>query len=155
MCIERAKCCMNTTVKLVISPSLTEKMPLTQDLLEDAGSVEELLSKLSLLPLYISMGMATPEQEDNQRREMVNPHKYKLSDIRPYVNSVTNQQAKNRLNKEAGKIQDIQIFPGEETVWAGTIKFYHYPVAVLFEFDDIGKILKYMAGLAQLLPAGG
>jgi len=146
---------MNTTVKFVISPSLTAKMPSTQEIMDDVGSAGELLHELLLRPLSIFMGRVTPEQEDNQRREMVNPHKYKLSDIRPYVNSVTNQQAKNRLNKEAGKIQDIQIFPGEETVWAGTIKFYHYPVAVLFEFDDIGKILKYMAGLSQLLPAGG
>jgi len=146
---------MTTTVKLVTLSSLMEKLPSTQETMEDVGSAGELLHELLLRPLSIFTGKATPEQEDNRRREMVNPHKYKLSDIRPYVNSVTNQQAKNRLNKEAGKIQDIQIFPGEETVWAGTIKFYHYPVAVLFEFDDIGKILKYMAGLAQLLPAGG
>ena len=146
---------MNTTVEFVISPSLTEKMLSVRDRKVDVGSAVVLQVGSIPYPASTFMGKATPEQEDNQRREMVNPHKYKLSDIRPYVNSVTNQQAKNRLNKEAGKIQDIQIFPGEETVWAGTIKFYHYPVAVLFEFDDIGKILKYMAGLAQLLPSGG
>jgi len=146
---------MNTTVKFVISPSLTAKMLSVRDQKVDVGSAVVLQVGSLPHPASTFTATVTPVQEDNQRREMVNPHKYKLSDIRPYVNSVTNQQAKNRLNKEAGKIQDIQIFPGEETVWAGTIKFYHYPVAVLFEFDDIGKILKYMAGLAQLLPAGG
>jgi len=146
---------MNTTVKFVISPSLTAKMLSVRGQKVDVGSAVVLPVGSIPRPASTSTERVTPEQVKNQRREMVNPHKYKLSDIRPYVNSVTNQQAKNRLNKEAGKIQDIQIFPGEETVWAGTIKFYHYPVAVLFEFDDIGKILKYMAGLAQLLPAGG
>ena len=146
---------MNTTVEFVISPSLTEKMLSVRDRKVDVGSAVVLPVGSIPYPVSTFTATVTPVQEDNQRREMVNPHKYKLSDIRPYVNSVTNQQAKNRLNKEAGKIQDIQIFPGEETVWAGTIKFYHYPVAVLFEFDDIGKILKYMAGLSQLLPAGG